>query len=507
MHKIDSTTVSGGTNWRSIVGAILIAFISGSLTHIVLTDPSHAFLVGIVVLLVALWTNEGLPLGVVSLLPLILFPAFGILDLKLTANNYANPVIFLFLGGFMLAIAIQKTGLHQFFAHIILSKKAQTVRRIIFSLGLVAALMSSLLSNTTTALLLLSVALSLSEEQAFRARYVLAVAYGASIGGIITPIGTPPNLILMGFLESQNLPSITFVNWMVMTLPLAIMILAIMPWILSFGLPKTHSPFTIHNSQQKMTKKQRKLTYTLGFLALMLLLNSAIEPWYSGLGLDEKLVMLSFGLFMFIPGINFLTWKDTQSIPYEIIFLFGAGFSIANAFMGSGLAEVIASSLQDFSQLPTLVLIIFIALLITFSTEVTSNTALISLALPIIYSLGQVAQINTNLILMVVTISGSYAFMLPIATASTMNYAIVAQSVEPHLSGRVTTSFNLLIFLIAFFLQWGLGKIIEQWGSTNGAYPGVAYQYGIGITMALQIPGLLLWLSFKPWQRVVEKQE
>jgi len=349
-------------------------------------------------------------------LPLILFPAFNILALKPTANNYANPVIFLFLGGFMLAIAIQKTGLHQFIAQVMLPKKVLTARSIIFSLGLVSALMSSLLSNTTTALLLLPVALSLSKERIFQARFVLAIAYGASIGGIITPIGTPPNLILMGFLESQSLPSIGFANWMFMTLPLAIIMLAIMPWILSFGLPKNNSPFIVNNTRHKMTGEQRKLAYLLGLLALMLLLNSAIEAWYPGLGLNEKIIMLSFGLLIIIPGMNFLTWKDTQSIPYEIILLFGAGFSIASAFMSSGLAEVIASSLQGFSQLPTFVLIILIALLITFSTEVTSNTALISLALPIIYSLGKVSQIDTGLILMVATICGSYAFMLPIAT-------------------------------------------------------------------------------------------
>lgn len=399
-----------------IMLAIGLAVISGMLSHVVLTDPAHSMLIAIVVLLVTLWTNEGLPLGVVSLLPLMLFPGFDVLSLKSTSVHYANPVIFLFLGGFMLAIAVQKTGLHQFIAQLMLPRNARTIQRIIFSLGLVAALLSSLLSNTTTALLLLPVAIYLSEERIFQARFVLAIAYGSSIGGIMTPIGTPPNLILMGFLESQGLQSIPFVHWMLLTIPLAVIMLAIMPWILCLGLPTQHQAFSLHEERPLMTAEQRKLAMVLMSLAILLLLNSSIEPWYSGLGLNDKLIMLGFGLLMFVPGMNLLNWKDTKSIPYEIIFLFGAGFSIAGAFMDSGLAQVIAQSLEAFAQLPTFLLIILVAVLITFSTEVTSNTALVALALPIIYSLGQLAEISTVLILMVATICGSYAFMLPIAT-------------------------------------------------------------------------------------------
>jgi len=390
--------------------------ICGLIAALSLNNPIHAVLISIVVLLVTLWTNEGLPLGVVSLLPLILFPASGVLTLPSTASNYANPVIFLFLGGFMLAIAIQKTGLHRFIADFILPKKHITPRRIIFAFGLISALLSSLLSNTTTALLLLPVAMYVTDERLFQSRFVLAIAYGASIGGIITPIGTPPNLILMGFMESQGIVSVSFVKWMFMTTPLALAMLVVLPWLLSYGLPKSHNSFVLEKTRIAMTKEQKKLAYMVGLLAVLLLLNSPIKPWYPGLGLDEKLIMLSFGILMFLPGMDYLKWEDTKAIPYEIIFLFGAGFAIANAFMDSGLANLVATNLQNFSTLPEFTLIILIAILITFSTEVTSNTALVSMALPIIYSLGKVANIDTSLALMVATICGSYAFMLPIAT-------------------------------------------------------------------------------------------
>ena len=403
-------------NSKNLIIAISLSVIFGLIAALLLNNITHAALISIVVLLVTLWTNEGLPLGVVALLPLILFPASGVLTLPSTAGNYANPVIFLFLGGFLLAIAIQKTGLHRFIADFILPKKHVTPRRIIFAFGLISALLSSLLSNTTTALLLLPVAMYLSDERHFQSRFVLAIAYGASIGGIITPIGTPPNLILMGFMESQGIESVSFIKWMFMTTPLALAMLAVLPWLLSYGLPKSHQSFALEKTHTAMTKEQKKLAYAVGLLAVLLLLNSPIKPWYPGLGLDEKLIMLSFGILMFLPGMGYLKWEDTKAIPYEIIFLFGAGFAIASAFMDSGLANLVATNLQNFSTLPELSLIILIAVLITFSTEVTSNTALVSMALPIIYSLGKVANIDTSLALMVATICGSYAFMLPIAT-------------------------------------------------------------------------------------------
>jgi len=334
-----------------------------------------------------------------------------------------------------------------------LPKRVQTVRGVIFSLGLVSALLSALLSNTTTALLLLPIALILSDERTFQARFVLAIAYGSSIGGIITPIGTPPNLILMGFIESQGLPSITFVNWMFLTAPLAIVMLFIMPWILAIGLPQKHNSFAIESDKKPLNKEQRKLAFLLGSLALLLLLNSAIEPWYSGLGLDEKLIMLGFGLLLFLPGMNFLKWQDTKSIPYEIIFLFGAGFSIANAVMDSGLAQVIAINLQLFSNLPAIVIILLVAVLITFSTEVTSNTALISLALPIIYSLGEIANIDSKLILMVATICGSYAFMLPIATPPNA-IAISSGVLKIKEMMKLGLVFNVLSIILTTFIAW-----------------------------------------------------
>lgn len=399
---------------KQIFLALLFSVIGFFIASLFFSVP-HAILVALLVLLVTLWTNEGLPIGVVSLLPIILFPSFGILSTNQTVSNYSNSIIFLFLGGFMIAIATQKTELHKYIANKLLNIFPSTTRGIIFSLAITSAFLSSLISNTTTALLLIPIAMFLTEEISLKLRFVLAIAYGASIGGIVTPIGTPPNLILLGFLEQHEIATIPFVNWIFLTAPLAIIMLIVMPFILSLGA----NNITLRDDMAEkltLTREQKRLSFLLLGLIILLFVNSRIEPFYSGLGLNEKGILLGFGLLMFVPKIGFLQWEDTKKIPYEIIFLFGAGFSIAMAFTVSGLAEEIASNLLSLTSLPLILLIVLVAALVTFTTEVTSNTALISIALPIIFSLGEAAKIDIQLILLVATICASYAFMLPIAT-------------------------------------------------------------------------------------------
>jgi sodium-dependent dicarboxylate transporter 2/3/5 len=378
-------------------------------------NTQHSTLIALIVFLVTMWTNEALPLGVVSLLPIILFPSFDILSTNETASNYSKSIIFLFIGGFLIAIATQKTNLHKYISNKLLSLFSNTPRGVIYSLSITSAFLSSLISNTTTALLLIPIAIFLTDNTKLKVRLVLAVAYGASIGGILTPIGTPPNLILLGFMEDRAIESISFVNWMILTAPLAFIMLVIIPFVLSIGVSSISFDNQL-SSEEKLNGEQKRLLYILGSLVLLLLVNSKIEPFYSGLGLNEKAILLGYGLLMFVPKIGFITWDDSKKVPYEIIFLFGAGFSIASAFSQTGLANVIASNILQLATLPTILLILLVAILITFTTEITSNTALISIALPIIYSLGQVANIDTIIILFVATICASYAFMLPIAT-------------------------------------------------------------------------------------------
>ena len=394
----------------SIIIALGFYFLSS-----IFFNTQHSILIALIALFVVLWTNEALPIGVVSLLPIILFPAFGILDIKSATVNYSNTTIFLFMGGFMIAIATQKINLHKYISNKLLTIFPNTPRGMIFSLSFTSALLSSVLSNSTTALLLLPIAIFLTEDIKFKARLALAIAYGCSIGGIITPIGTPPNLILMGFMQQNGLEPISFIKWMFLTGPLALIMLIIIPLILSIGLSDIKLEKQV-KSKEALLPDQKRLLFILLSLIVVLLVNSKIEPYYSGLGLDETAILLSFGLLMFVPKIGFIKWEDAKNIPYEIIFLFGAGFTIAAAFSKTGLANEVANYMLSLTDLPVILLILMIASLITFTTEITSNTALISIALPIIYSLGKVANIDMTLILMVATICASYAFMLPRAT-------------------------------------------------------------------------------------------
>ena len=378
-------------------------------------NPTQASLLGIIAFLVVLWTNEGLPLGVVSLLPIILFPAFSILGTKATAVNYSHPIIYLFLGGFMLAIAVEKSNLHTFIADKMLSLFPNTPRGMIFSLAITSGLLSSILSNTTTTLLLMSIALFITTDLKLKMRFALAIAYGASVGGIMTPIGTPPNLILLGIMSDKGMETIPFFQWVWMVAPLAMIMFVIVSMLLSLGVPNT--PIHRESDKKPLDGTQKKILFVLGGLIFLLLLNAPMKPFWGGLGLSEAGILLGAGLLLFMPPFSVLNWdEDSSKIPYKIMFLFGAGFSIAKAFSGTGLADEVASYLITMTQLTPILLLFSVAFLITFTTEITSNTALISIMLPVIYSVAEQTGINTTLFMMVATLCASYAFMLPIAT-------------------------------------------------------------------------------------------
>lgn len=378
-------------------------------------NTTQASLLGLIALLVTLWTNEGLPLAVVSLMPIVLFPAFGILDTKATAINYSNPIIFLFLGGFLLAIAVEKTGLHIWIADKILSFFPNTPRAMIFSLALTSALLSSILSNTTTTLLLMSIALFITQDVGLKLRFALAIAYGASVGGILTPIGTPPNLILLGLMQDKSMELIPFFQWMWMVAPLSFLMLIAVSFILSIGVGS--SEIVREEKKKPLDFEQKKVFFLMGALIVLLLVNAPIRPYWNGLGLSESGILLGMGLLLFISPFKVLDWmEDKENIPYRIMFLFGAGFSIAKAFSETGLASEVASYLIVMTELRPIFLLLGVAALITFTTEITSNTALISIMLPVIYSVAQQTGINATLFMMVATLCASYAFMLPIAT-------------------------------------------------------------------------------------------
>ena len=399
---------------KGILFAIGIA-VSFFLVALLGFSVAHATLIALVAFLVTLWTNEALPLGIVSILPILLFPSFGILHTAAVTANYSKSIIFLFLGGFMLALAIEKIDLHKYFSSKLLGVFPKSVRGIIYALSITSALLSAILSNTTITLMLMPMALFLSENMKLKVRFLLATAYGASMGGILTPIGTAPNLILIGFLEEHHLPTIAFGEWMILMLPVVGLMLVIMPYLLSLGV-SNESVEDVTPEVFVLKPVHKKLMIIIATLAVVLIANTLMKQLYE-IALDEKLLLLGFGLLMFCPNIGFLEWEDTRNIPYEIIFLFGAGFSIATAFIKTGLAAEIATKLDFISTLPLFWMFVVVALFVTFSTEVTSNTALTSIAIPIFYEFSKtMPEVEGTMLLMVATVAASYAFMLPIAT-------------------------------------------------------------------------------------------
>jgi len=384
----------------------------------------HATLIGLVAFLVTLWTNEALPLGAVSLLPIILFPVFSILNTNAVTANYSKSIIFLFLGGFMLAIAIEKIGLHKYFSAKLLSFFPKTARGIIYALA------------------------------RLKVRFLLATAYGASVGGILTPIGTAPNLILLGFLEEHKLPTLAFGEWMLMMLPVVGLMLLIIPWVLSLGVTDECVEDVSHHVPELSTA-QKRLYGIITLLAGVLVANTFMKQAF-GIALDEKLVLLGFGLLMFVPKIGFLEWEDTRTLPYEIIFLFGAGFSIAAAFSQTGLAADIAGKLGFISTLPLFWMFVSVALFVTFSTEVTSNTALTSIAIPIFYEFAKLMPENEGtMLLMVATVAASYAFMLPIATppnAIVMSSRVISIKEMASVGLKLNFIGVIVLSLVAYFI-------------------------------------------------------
>ena len=403
-----------GTQTKKMIIALLFASLAYALM-ISFHTPQQSSMVALVVLMVVLWTNEGLPLAVVSLLPILLFPAFGIIELEKVTLNYANPIIYLFLGGFLLAIAVEKTGLHRVIAYKILSVFPKNARGILFALIFTSALLSSILSNTTTTLLLLPIALFLSEMPKLKLRFALAIAYGASVGGILTPIGTPPNLILLGFLGEHGIAPIAFMQWMAMVSPLVLMMLVIVGVLLGFGISGIKIEPVLETTA--LTKEQKKVLGVLFGVMGLLFANAPIQPYYPGSGLSETGILLGAGLLLYAPPFGILYWmEDKDKIPFRIMMLFGAGFAIAQGFGVTGLAQVVADGLTSLSTLPLVLFILVIATVVTFSTEITSNTALISIMLPVLLLISQQTQMDARLIMMVATVCSSYAFMLPIAT-------------------------------------------------------------------------------------------
>ena len=397
------------------------------------TVSYEAWIVASLLLLMTFWwLTEAIPLSITAILPLIVIPSFTNVNISDVAKPYANPVIFLLLGGFILGLGFQKSNLHLRFAMLVLKKIGSTKKNILGGIILSTAFLSMWISNTATCLLMLPIVVSILDKMEinndflYKKILLLAIAYSASIGGIATLVGTAPNAIFAGFLmENYNL-EINFVDWMKFSLPLVFLLITVLWFFFNFLIENKNIPVSKNNFIEDQYKKlgpfssKEKITMIILLLTIFLWLSKkSINSALSINLTDSSIALFGSLLFFIIPykRYNFVLNKSWfKEIPWNILILFGGGLSLASSINSSGLANLISESLFVFSELEIYLIIVLMALLISFMTEITSNTATTLLFLPIVASFASKFNYDLILLCLPIIISASCAFMMPVAT-------------------------------------------------------------------------------------------
>ena len=381
---------------------------------------------GITLLTAIWWVLEPIPIPATSLIPLAVFPLVGVLEPKEVGAAYGDKLILLLLGGLMLSSAMERSGAHRRIALSMVSLfGGNSPRRLVLGFMAASAVLSMWISNMATALMLLPVVLAVLEgvdNRRLRIALLLGTAYAASVGGVGTPIGTPPNLIFFNEYQKIAEEPLAFTTWMSWGVLIVLLMIPIMAVWLTRGLPK-ESNIQLPDVGEWRSEEVRTLTV---FAITALLWVTRREPgggWSEWLNLnnanDASVALLAVVAMFLIPngrGEKLLDWKTACGIPWGILILFSSGIVISTAFKNSGLSVMIGNSLADIAALPPLVMIGLVCLAVTFLTEITSNTATISLLMPILAATSVAAKIDGKLIMVPAAISASFAFMLPVAT-------------------------------------------------------------------------------------------
>ncbi len=405
------------------------------------------------VLMATWWLTDAIPMGATALVPLFIFPLFGVMSAKQVSPPYADRHIFLFLGGLIIAEAIQKWNLHKRIAVTIVSFLGSNPKTIILGFMVATAFLSMWMSNTATTLMMMPIGMAIlasfgekleeSEDLInFSKTLMLSIAYAATIGGIATLVGTPPNLVLAGVYQKLFNQQITFSQWMAIGFPISVFML-FFAWIymVNFGFPFKNLPRKkIGNviSEEKaslgpMSYEEKVVLIVFFLVALGWITRSDIHigsvtlKGWSNLFphkkfISDSTVAMFFAILLFlIPSRNergemLLNWKDMKNIPWEVLFLFGGGFALAKGFEVSKLTVWIGQQLSFITHLHPLLLILVVVITLEIVTEFTSNTATTTIMLPILAGIAQTGHINPMYLLVPATLGASSAFMLPVAT-------------------------------------------------------------------------------------------
>jgi len=447
-------------------------------------------MLAVAILMAVWWITEVVPLAVTALLPVVLFPFLGIMDGKETSSTYYNYIIFLFIGGFIIALALQKWNLHKRIALKILMLTGTSPAKILLGFMLATAFLSMWISNTATTMMMLPILLSVvgklediygkEKLKQYAIGLLLGVAYSSSIGGIATLIGTPPNPIFaqIYLINFPNNPEISFSQWMIFALPLSTIMFVIMYGLLYFIFAKGQSKIWQGNKSVSFAQEYRKLgkpSYEekLVFLifistALLWMTRSALNigsfhfaGWASLLAnpkyLNDGTVAVSMSLLLFLipskknKGEVLMDWETVKKMPWGIILLFGGGFALASGFKVSGLAIYLGDELQALKDLHPLIIIFAVSAIMIFLTELTSNSSSTTMVLPILATLAVSTNIHPLMLMLPATFAASMAFMLPVATPPN---AIVFGSNRLHIKDMARTGLILNIVGIIVISLW-----------------------------------------------------
>ena len=404
--------------------------------------PEPAFDILCATIWIALWwVTEAIPIAVTALLPIILFPLTGALDLSATTASYGHKYIFLYLGGFILAIAIEKWNLHKRIALIIIKLIGTNVKNIILGFMVATAFLSMWISNTATSVMMLPIGMSIvsqlkdnpttavTETEIFGKALMLSIAYSASIGGMATLIGTPPNLIFAGYIQEVYGIDISFFQWLKFGLPIS-MVLLILSWYyithIAFSFKQNRFPGGSREINRLINelgpmKRKEKIVLTVFILTAVCWISRSFILEKIVPGIDDTIIAMIAAVSLFILGTGkdqepLIHWKEAVKIPWGIILLFGGGMALASGFEVSGLAEWFGIQMTMLDVLPLFLLVLIVIFSVNFITELTSNLATTAMLLPILAPIAIKLELNPYMLLVATTVAASCAFMLPVAT-------------------------------------------------------------------------------------------
>lgn len=425
------------------------------------------------------WISESVNIAVTALLPLILFPLTGVMPIASVGNNYGSPIIFLFFGGFVLALALEKVNLHKRIALNIIRVTGNTPEKVVLGFMIATAFMSMWISNTASTVVMLPIGISVIKlliddvdgftkgDKNFALCIMLGIAFGANAGGIATVIGTPPNSVLIGLLENQYGIQISFLKWMTFGFPFTIVMVGLCYVVLvKWMFPCSDIQFTssanlISVELKKLgiiSKEEKRVLIIFAITVFLWITRTVINKLFPELRLSDTAISLIGAISLFAIPLNvkkgnfILKWSDTEKLAWGILLLFGGGLALAKGMDSSGLVSVITEVIQsgEFNSTITVSLLI---LLILFMTELMSNVALISVLAPVVAGIAIGLDIPILNVLIPVTMASSCAFMLPMATPpNAIVFASGYVKVKEMVKAGIILNIFAVVLLIAYYL-------------------------------------------------------